>query len=86
MCFRPLYFIYCCTSIAIHSHAIRLLAGDALASPTHWFYGGKRQVISEYGHPITDYTKPNKQIDRVVDSYGSFSVYLAVVDETSWHI
>ena len=62
MCFRPLYFIYCCTSIAIHSHAIRLLAGDALASPTHWFYGGKRQVISEYGHPITDYTKPNKHL------------------------
>lgn len=39
-----------------------LLAGDALASPTHWFYGGKRQVISEYGHPITDYTKPNKHL------------------------
>lgn len=38
------------------------LAGDALASPTHWFYGGKRQVISEYGHAITDYMAPNKQL------------------------
>eukprot|EP00532_Pseudo-nitzschia_australis_P002637 CAMPEP_0168201090 /NCGR_PEP_ID=MMETSP0139_2-20121125/23466_1 /TAXON_ID=44445 /ORGANISM="Pseudo-nitzschia australis, Strain 10249 10 AB" /LENGTH=416 /DNA_ID=CAMNT_0008126513 /DNA_START=149 /DNA_END=1399 /DNA_ORIENTATION=+ len=38
------------------------LAGDALASPTHWFYGGKRQVVGEYGHLITDYTKPNKKL------------------------
>ncbi|VEU36814.1 unnamed protein product [Pseudo-nitzschia multistriata] len=38
------------------------LAGDALASPTHWFYGGRRQVVSEYGHAITDYTKPNQHL------------------------
>jgi len=37
-------------------------AGDALSSPTHWFYGGKRQVIAEYGHPIKDYTRPNKHL------------------------
>eukprot|EP00536_Pseudo-nitzschia_multiseries_P009623 jgi/Psemu1/201173/e_gw1.273.34.1 len=37
-------------------------AGDALASPTHWFYGGRRQVVSEYGHLITDYTKPNQHL------------------------
>jgi len=37
-------------------------AGDALASPTHWFYGGKNQIISEYGHKITDYTTPNKKL------------------------
>jgi hypothetical protein len=37
-------------------------AGDALASPTHWFYGGRRQVIGEYGQPITDYTQPNRHL------------------------
>ena len=37
-------------------------AGDALASPTHWFYGGQQQVIQEYGQPINDYTKPNQQL------------------------
>ena len=37
-------------------------AGDALSSPTHWYYGGKSQVVSEYGHPIQDYTKPNKRL------------------------
>lgn len=35
------------------------MAGDALAAPTHWYYGGKFQVIQEYGKEITDYTKPN---------------------------
>ncbi len=37
-------------------------AGDALASPTHWFYGGSSQIVSEYGHPIRDYTQPNKHL------------------------
>lgn len=37
-------------------------AGDALASPTHWFYGGRRQVVAEYGHAIEDYTKPNEHL------------------------
>jgi len=37
-------------------------AGDALASPTHWFYGGRRQVLHEYGHLITDYTAPNQKL------------------------
>lgn len=34
-------------------------AGDALAAPTHWYYGGTRQVIQDYGHEISDYIKPN---------------------------
>ncbi|KAL3918576.1 MAG: hypothetical protein SGILL_004171 [Bacillariaceae sp.] len=38
------------------------LAGDALSSPTHWYYGGKRQIVNEYGHEITDYTKPNQKL------------------------
>lgn len=34
-------------------------AGDALASPTHWFYGGFPQVQRYYGrNGITGYTKP----------------------------
>jgi ADP-ribosyl-[dinitrogen reductase] hydrolase len=38
------------------------LAGDALASPSHWYYGGRRQIVQEYGAVITDYTKPNQQL------------------------
>lgn len=38
------------------------LAGDALSAPTHWYYGGKRQIVSDYGHEITDYTKPNRNL------------------------
>ena len=37
-------------------------AGDALAAPTHWYYGGQRQVLQDYGRPITDYTKPNYEL------------------------
>ncbi|KAJ8599593.1 hypothetical protein CTAYLR_004708 [Chrysophaeum taylorii] len=32
-------------------------AGDALAAPTHWYYGGRAQVARDYGK-IVDYTKP----------------------------
>lgn len=39
-----------------------LFIGDALAMPTHWFYGGERQVISTYGGPITGYVKPSMQL------------------------
>ena len=36
-----------------------LLAGDALASPTHWYYGGPRQIASDYGREmIQGYRKP----------------------------
>lgn len=38
------------------------MAGDALAAPTHWYYGGKGQVIGEYGHEISEYTKPNTKL------------------------
>ncbi|GKZ00948.1 hypothetical protein MPSEU_001046300 [Mayamaea pseudoterrestris] len=34
-------------------------AGDALAAPTHWFYGGPRQVKQYYNGLISDYTKPS---------------------------
>jgi ADP-ribosyl-[dinitrogen reductase] hydrolase len=35
------------------------LAGDALAMPTHWYYGGFPQVQRDYGrHGITGFTKP----------------------------
>lgn len=39
-----------------------LFSGDALAAPTHWFYGGERQVASEYGGLLTGYTKPNENL------------------------
>src|SRR6056300_1628430 len=36
-----------------------MFAGDALASPTHWYYGGFSQIQSDYGpNGITTYTKP----------------------------
>jgi len=35
-----------------------LFIGDALAMPTHWFYGGSRQVEGMYGGPIKGYTQP----------------------------
>ena len=37
-------------------------SGDALAAPTHWFYGGERQVKAEYGHLLDGYTKPNHEL------------------------
>ena len=38
-------------------------AGDALSSPTHWFYGGSRQVQQYYGAKgITGYTKPSYEL------------------------
>jgi hypothetical protein len=37
-------------------------AGGALAAPAHWFYVGKQKVIADYGHEITDYTKPNREL------------------------
>jgi ADP-ribosylglycohydrolase len=36
-----------------------IFAGDALAAPTHWFYGGYPQIVQIYGRPgITTYTRP----------------------------
>jgi ADP-ribosyl-[dinitrogen reductase] hydrolase len=36
-----------------------LFSGDALAAPTHWYYGGFPQIVSDYGrNGIVDYTKP----------------------------
>jgi ADP-ribosyl-[dinitrogen reductase] hydrolase len=34
------------------------MAGDALAAPTHWYYGGKHQIVQDYGRELTDYIKP----------------------------
>ncbi len=35
-----------------------MLIADALASPSHWFYGGKRQVQQLLGGPIKGYVAP----------------------------
>lgn len=39
-----------------------LFAGDALSSPTHWYYGGKRQIIKDYGGLLEDYKKPTVEM------------------------
>jgi len=44
-----------------------LFAGDALAAPTHWYYGGPRQIRQDYGSAgITGYTKP---VEKLVSGY-----------------
>jgi len=35
-----------------------LLIADALAMPTHWYYGGEQQVKADYGGPIMGYAAP----------------------------
>mmetsp|Transcript_11958 Transcript_11958/g.17980 ORF Transcript_11958/g.17980 Transcript_11958/m.17980 type:complete len:381 (-) Transcript_11958:134-1276(-) len=37
-----------------------LFAGDALAAPTHWYYGGQSQIVNDYGSLLSDYTKPKE--------------------------
>lgn len=37
-------------------------SGDALAAPSHWYYGGASQIAADYGAPITDYTKPKLEL------------------------
>jgi ADP-ribosyl-[dinitrogen reductase] hydrolase len=38
-------------------------SGDALAAPTHWYYGGFRQIQGDYGsRGIQDYTQPKYQL------------------------
>ena len=40
-----------------------MFAGDALASPTHWYYGGYSQIKNDYGpNGITTYTKPKTNL------------------------
>ncbi|KAK3254376.1 hypothetical protein CYMTET_36408 [Cymbomonas tetramitiformis] len=36
--------------------------GDALAMPSHWYYGGFGQVQADYGGPITTYIKPKTDL------------------------
>jgi hypothetical protein len=37
-------------------------SGDALAAPSHWYYGGAAQIQQDYGGPITYYTKPKLEL------------------------
>lgn len=39
-----------------------MLIGDALAMPTHWFYGGESQVRRTYGGDISGYVKPKTEL------------------------
>jgi hypothetical protein len=48
-----------------------------------------RQFYMDFGFiraSSSDYTKPNKKIDRVVDSWDRYSSYLLIVDEASRYI
>ena len=35
-----------------------MLIADSLAMPTHWFYGGAKQIISKLGKPVSGYIAP----------------------------
>lgn len=39
-----------------------LFIGDALAMPSHWYYGGSGQVVRDYGGPIKHYVQPKKEL------------------------
>ena len=39
-----------------------LLIADALSMPTHWFYGGERQVVGTYGGRLNGYVKPTSKL------------------------
>jgi ADP-ribosylglycohydrolase len=38
------------------------LIADAVAMPAHWYYGGPRQIVADYGGPIQGYVKPKMQL------------------------
>lgn len=49
-----------CHALCMH---YSFFSGDALAAPTHWYYGGLPQIKADYGPSgITDYTKPKKEL------------------------
>lgn len=46
-----------------------LFAGDALAAPTHWYYGGQAQIRRDYGsRMIQGYTKPQMKLEGSIMS------------------
>ena len=56
--FSILVLVWCYCSL-VHS----FFSGDALAAPTHWYYGGFSQVQMDYGsRGITGYTKPKTEL------------------------
>lgn len=38
------------------------LIADAVAMPAHWYYGGPRQIVADYGGPIQGYIRPKSQL------------------------
>jgi len=50
-----------------------MLIGDALAMPTHWFYGGERQVKNMYAREITGYVKPVQALPGSIMNLSSTS-------------
>jgi len=39
-----------------------LFIGDAMAMPTHWFYGGASQIVKTYGGQIKTFTQPKAEL------------------------
>eukprot|EP00927_Polykrikos_kofoidii_P065599 TRINITY_DN61338_c0_g1_i1.p1 TRINITY_DN61338_c0_g1~~TRINITY_DN61338_c0_g1_i1.p1 ORF type:complete len:324 (-),score=46.18 TRINITY_DN61338_c0_g1_i1:407-1279(-) len=39
-----------------------LFIADAMAMPTHWYYGGEGQVARDYGGPLKGYVQPKKNL------------------------
>jgi len=50
-----------------------MLIADALAAPTHWFYGGSAQVRQYFGGPIQGYVAPLSQPGAFPDSIMALS-------------
>lgn len=65
-CILPLHILLSTTAMSLTlENRLRgalwgLFAGDALAAPTHWYYGGQSQIVSDYGSLLSDYTKPKE--------------------------
>lgn len=53
-----------------------MLIADALAMPTHWFYGGYKQIVQKLGKPISGYTAP-------LSEKGSFPESIMTLSSTS---
>merc|ERR1711907_652786 len=45
-----------------------MLIGDALAMPTHWFYGGERQVAATYSGRLQGYVAPTTHLQGSIMS------------------
>jgi ADP-ribosyl-[dinitrogen reductase] hydrolase len=63
------------------------LSGDALAAPTHWYYGGARQIQSDYGGQLlTDYTKPKYELPGSILNKSNLNGGGRATSTSSWSV